>query len=66
MSIWTTDDLFFLEAGYLSGMTLSATAHMLRKPEDEVRQMAIKEGFIESPSTMPDSAHQKRAPDVLT
>ena len=53
MSTWTSDDLFFLEAAYMSGMTLPATAQMLRKPEEEVRLKAVEEGFIESPPTAP-------------
>lgn len=53
MSTWTSDDLFFLEAAYTSGMKLQATAKMLRKPEDEVRLKALEHGFIESPPTAP-------------
>jgi hypothetical protein len=49
MSIWTSDDLFFLEAAYTSGLSLSATAQMLRKPQDEVCKKALEEGFIVSP-----------------
>jgi hypothetical protein len=59
MSTWTSDDLFFLEAAYMSGMSLPDTARMLRKPEDEVRSKAAEEGFIDSPSTVPDVEMQK-------
>jgi hypothetical protein len=55
MSTWTSDDLFFLEAAYTSGMTLPATARMLRKPEEEVRLKALDLGFVESPSTVPEN-----------
>jgi hypothetical protein len=56
MSIWTSDDLF-LEAAYTSGMTLPDTAKLLRKPEDEVRQKAVAEGFIESPAIVARADH---------
>jgi hypothetical protein len=59
MSAWTKDDLFFLEAAYTSGMTLPDTARMLRRPEDDVRAKAAEQGFIESPSTVPELAERK-------
>ena len=65
MSMWTNDDLFFLEAAYVSGMTLPDTARMLRRPQDEVRLKAAEQGLIERPSTVPDartSEMRKHAP----
>ena len=51
---WSDDDFFFLEAAFTSGMTLPATAHMLAKPEAEVREKATQLGYIESPPTAPN------------
>jgi hypothetical protein len=51
--LWSEDDLFFLEAAYTSGMTLEATAQMLRKDVPKVQAKAQELGFIESPPTAP-------------
>jgi hypothetical protein len=51
--VWSSDDLFFLEAAFTSGMTLDATAEMLRKEAADVRAKARELGFIESPPTVP-------------
>ena len=55
---WSADDLFFLEAAYESGMTLPATAYMLAKPEDEVREKAKELGYVESPPTAPNEREE--------
>ena len=50
---WSPDDLFFLEAAYIGGMTKESAARMLRKPICEVDAKAQELGFTESPPTAP-------------
>jgi hypothetical protein len=52
-SSWSVDDLRVLDAAYEHGLPLSATAHLLDKPESDVRRKAIELGYIESPPTAP-------------
>ncbi|MDP9016785.1 MAG: hypothetical protein M3N19_00500 [Candidatus Eremiobacteraeota bacterium] len=56
---WTSDDLLFLEAAFISGMTLEGTAAMLRKERQEVEVKAREFGFIQSPPIAPHDDAEK-------